>query len=294
MRDLVGVAAGIAGGGALALLFTIGTGALWSVLLLTNLATAPAVPWAVGVMGLVLLAIWLYLGGSGPPARTAASRRAHRRARRLPPQVLGWALLAGGLSVVALAGLWMVLIQLAPVPARRLPSPSGYPLTTVALALVMGSLVSAVTEEAGFRGYFQVELERRLPALAAILLPCLVISPGHALTQGFVWPVLLFYFLVDLSLGLLAYLADSILPGLAVHGAGLLAFFTLVWPRDGGRRLLSQGGADAWFWVHAAEMVLFAGLATLAFAGLARATRSQRSGRCSPGGRWAPRPSQGS
>jgi membrane protease YdiL (CAAX protease family) len=290
MRDLVG----IAGNGALALLLTAGSGAVWSVLLLTNLATTPAIPWAVAVMGALLLAIWLYLGGSGPPARTAAWRRAHRRGHPLPPRVLGWALAAGGLSVIALAGLWTVLFQLVPVTSNRLPNLSSYPPATVALALVMASLVSAVSEEAGFRGYFQVALEGRLPALVAIVLPCLLISPAHGLTQGFVWPVLLFYLLVDLSLGLLAYLANSILPGLVVHAAGLLAFFTLVWPRDAGRRLLSQGGADAWFWLHLVQLVLFAGLAALAFAGLARAARGQRSGRSSPRGRWAPRPSQGS
>jgi membrane protease YdiL (CAAX protease family) len=277
---------GIAGSGALALLLTLAGGGIWSGLLLANLAATPAVPWSVAVMGLLLWAAWRYLGGTWPPMRTAAWRRAHRRANPLPWRALVVALLAGGLSVGSLAGFWSVLFQLVKIPSNRLPDLSRYPLTTVVLVLVMSSLVAAVTEEVGFRGYFQVSLEGRLPAAAAILLPCLLISPAHALTQGFLWPVLLFYLLVDLSLGLAAYLTGSILPGVAIHAAGLLAFLTLVWPRDAGRRLVSQGGADTWFWIHLAEFAVFAPLATLAFTSLARAMRASRGG--STPGRPAP------
>jgi membrane protease YdiL (CAAX protease family) len=279
---------GIAGSGVLAFLLTVTGGGIWTGLLLANLAATPAVPWSVAVMGLLLWTAWRYLGGSWPPLRTAAWRRSHRRANPLPWPVLRVALLAGGLSVGALAGFWSVLFQLVKIPSNRLPDLSRYPLTTVVLTLVMSSLVAAVTEEVGFRGYFQVSLERRLPAAAAILLPCLLISPAHAMTQGFLWPVLLFYLLVDISLGLTAHLTDSIVPGVAIHAAGLLAFFTLVWPRDAGRQLISQGGADAWFWIHLAEFLLLAPLAALAFTSLARAMRSRRVG-FTPG-RSAPYP----
>jgi membrane protease YdiL (CAAX protease family) len=273
---------GTVGSGALGFVLTVAGGGVWTGLLFVNLATTPAVPWSVVLMGLLLWCTWRYLGGSWASRGTASWRRAHRRSNLLPPATIVWALLAGTFFVAALAGFWSVLFQLVKLPSNHLPDFSRYPLLTAALVLGMASLVSAVTEEVGFRGYFQVSLESRLPAAAAIVLQALLLSPAHALTQGFFWPVLLFYLLVDVSLGLTAYLTNSILPGLAIHAAGLLAFFTLVWPRDAGRRLVSSGGADTWFWVHLCQFVLFAALAVLAFASLARTRRSQRSGLGSP------------
>jgi hypothetical protein len=74
----------------------------------------------------------------------------------------------------------------------------------------------------------------------------LLLAPRHALTQGFVWPTLVFYLFADVMLGVLAYLTQSILPGIVVHAIGLLTFFTLVWPNDATRRLAVSGGSDAW------------------------------------------------
>jgi hypothetical protein len=85
-----------------------------------------------------------------------------------------------------------------------------------------------------------------------------------------VWPTLLFYFFVDVMFGVTAYLTKSILPGIAVHTIGLLTFFTLVWPHDAARRLVSEGGADTWFWLHVVQVLIFTPLAILAFRRLAQ------------------------
>jgi membrane protease YdiL (CAAX protease family) len=174
------------------------------------------------------------------------------------------------LSIVALTGLWIVLFQLVKVPGNRLPDFSSYPLLTVVFALLMASIVGAVTEEAGFRGYLQSVLEREVSGPAAIVSAALLLAPGHGLTQGFVWPTLLFYFFVDVMFGVTAYLTKSIRPGIVVHTIGLLTFFTLVWPSDATRRLVSESGADTWFWVHIVQVLLFTLLAILAFRRLAQ------------------------
>ena len=101
--------------------------------------------------------------------------------------------------------------------------------------------------------------------------------PGHALTQGFVWSTILFYLVVDIAYGATAWLTDSVLPGMVAHATGLLLFFSIVWPRDATRRLVTAGGADAWFWVHLAQALLFGAAAVWAFAGLASRTRSARA-----------------
>ncbi len=258
--------------GVLALALTLFGGGIWAALLIANLATSPAIPWSVPAMALVLWAAWRYLGGSGPPRSTSEVRRRHLRADRVSGQALIWALLAGALSIVALTGFWIVLFQLAKAPGNTLPDFSKYPPVTVALVLGMASLVGAVTEEAGFRGYLQGFLEREFGARAAILGGALMMAPGHGLTQGFVWSTMLFYLFVDVTFGVTAYLTASILPGIVTHTAGLLTFFTLIWPYDAARHLVSEEGATPWFWIHVAQAVTFSALALLAFRHLASIT----------------------
>jgi len=258
--------------GILALILTILAGGVWSALLITNLVTSPAIPWAIIVMALLLWLMWQYLDGKGRPQSTSETRHSYLRAKLVSPRVFAWALLAGAFSIVALIGLWIVLFQLVKAPGNGLPNFSRYPLLSVALVLVMASLVGAVTEEAGFRGYFQGVLEREFGGPTAIVIASFVMVPGHGLTQGFVWTTILFYFFVDIIFGMMAYLTKSILPGIVVHAIGLLTFFTLVWPYDATRRLVSDGGADAWFWVHTAQAIIFTVLAVWAFRQLAKVT----------------------
>lgn len=252
-------------------------GGIWTVLLVANLALSPTVPWAVAVMGVLLWLLWQYFGGRWWPRTTAEMRRHALRARRVPRNVFLWALLAGTLSIVSLAGLWFVLFQVAGLPSRTLLNYSTYPFFTVALVLVMASLVSSVPEEAGIRGYFQGALEWRVGTVAAILIPALVIAPGHALTQGFSWPTFVFYLCADVMLGVMAYLTGSIVPGVVVHSLGLLIFFTLVWQVDTIQQLVGAGSDNLWFWIHVAQVIIFAALAIFAFVQLARRTAGVRA-----------------
>ena len=174
--------------GILAFVLTVFAGGVWTVLLISNVATSPAIPWAVGVMALLLWLMWQYLGGRVGATSTSEARRRYLRARPLPRQVFAWAVVAGMLSIVALVGYWIVLFQLVKIPARVLQNFSGYPLLTVALVLVMASLVSSLAEEVGFRGYFQGILEHKVGGPVAIVIAALLIAPAHGLTQGFVWP----------------------------------------------------------------------------------------------------------
>jgi membrane protease YdiL (CAAX protease family) len=267
----------LVGSTVLAVILTLAVGGLWTVLVSLNLATTPALPWAVVAMALILWLLWRYMGGAGWPRSTAPARRRARRANPVTGLVFAWALLADALAIVALIGLWIVLSQLVMVPGNPLPNFANYPWLTVALVLGMASLVAAVTEEVGIRGYVQGTLERVVRPPVAIVIAALAIAPGHGLTQGFVWPTLLFYLLVDVTFGVTAYLSDSILPGMVVHGVGILLFFALIWPQDATRRSVRDGGADGWFWVHVAQAIVFAALAILAFVRLARVSGGARA-----------------
>ena len=277
MHSLFGRIPAVVWSGALAFVLTVFAGGIWTVLLISNAATSPAIPWAVAVMALLLWMMWQYLGGKWGPRSTSQARHHYLRARPLSGQVFAWALVAGLLSIVALVGYWIVLFQLVKIPARVLQNFSGYPLLTVVLVLVMASLVSSLAEEVGFRGYFQGILEQKVSGPVAIVIAALLIAPAHGLTQGLLWPILLWYFFVDVMFGGMAYLTKSILPSAVVHSIGLLIFFTLVWPYDAQRRLIWETGANTGFWIAAAQAIIFTVLALLAFIRLARVTKRARA-----------------
>jgi membrane protease YdiL (CAAX protease family) len=241
---------------------------VWGVLLIANLGTTPAIPWSAPAMAVVLWLMWQYLGGRWWSRSTSESRRRCLRANRVPGRVFAWTLVAGVLSIAALTGYWIVMFQLFKMRGNSLPDVSKYPLLTVAALLVMASLVAPFTEEAAFRGYCQSILEREFRGPAAIVISSILFALAH-LTQGFYLPKLFVYFLAGLVFGLPAYLANSTLPSIPVHILADMTFFALVWPHDTARRLVWQGGADSWFWVHVAQATVFTALAIVAYKKLA-------------------------
>ena len=260
----------VIGFGLLAFAITTLAGGVWSALLITNLQSTPGVPWSVPAMAILLWLAWSYLAGKGWPHSTSEARRRYLRADRKSARIHLWAATAGGFGVIALAGYWIVLFQLIRMPPNVFSDVSAYPRFTVALMILMGSLVSPLMEEAGFRGYFQVALERQCRAPVAVVISSVIFALAHGPTQGFLWPKLLFYFLVGVVFGTTAYLTNSILPAIPVHFVGLLIFFTLIWPQDAARPLIADVGTDTWFWIHAAQAILFSIFTLWAFQQLAR------------------------
>ena len=244
--------------------------AIWGGLLAANFRNSPqAPPWSVLPMAVVLWAIWTYLGGRWWPPQTSEARRRGLRAN--PVSATGFLLsfLAGALAIVALAGFWIVFFQLVKTPPNASVDPSKYPLLTIVLLVVMSSLVSPIVEEIAFRGYCQQILERHFSGTVAVLLSSLLFMLAHA-NHGWYWTKLSVYFLAGIVFGAIARLTNSILTSLPVHIFADLTFFTLIWPRDASRVLVSAGGADQWFWAHVVQAVVFTCLAILLFGRLAK------------------------
>jgi membrane protease YdiL (CAAX protease family) len=249
----------------------------WGALIVGNVNTTPAVPWSVAGMAIVLVVALLYLGGRWGPASTADWRQAHLRARLVPGHVLGWALLGGAFALVALVGLWIVLVELTKVGGNpTIPSSNRVPPVALGLMLVMGSFVSSLSEEAAFRGYAQVTLERVMGGAGAVAISSLFFMLWHGPTQGFQWSKLLFYFLVGVVFGTIAFLTQSTVPAWPIHLAGDLIFFFLIWPQDATRRYVVRDGADAWFWMYTAATVVFTALAIIAFRRLVLVARARQ------------------
>lgn len=263
---------------ALALLVAGIASLVWSGLLLTNLAISPAILWSVIVMAGALWLMWWYLGGGWRPRSTSERRRALLRFRRVPRTMTLWALLAGGLSLVALVGLWITLVELTKVGGNpTIPTGKDIPAWTLALLLVMGSFVSSLTEEWAFRGYAQVTLEGAFGGVGAVAISSLFFMLYHGPTQGFAWSKLLFYFLVGVVFGTIAFMTKTTLLAWPAHLAGDLTFFFLIWPNDATRPYVFHDGAGTSFWLYAAMAVVFTVLAVWAFRQLYRVRRGSRA-----------------
>jgi membrane protease YdiL (CAAX protease family) len=247
--------------------------AIWSAILVANLKTTPTIPWSVALMIVLLWMIWQYLGGRWWPRSNSDTRRRYLHANGVPARVFAWAILSGALSLIALSAYWRVMAQIVRIPSGVLPDMSMYPRLTVALMVVMGSLVSPILEQAGIWGYCQSMLERAFSGPAAVLLAAIVFAIlPHPPMHSPLWPRLVLYFSTGAMLSLTAYLTKSILPGLTIHIVGLLTFFVLVFPYAANRPLLSEGGADWIFWIHMSQAIIFTALAAFSFVHLASVT----------------------
>jgi membrane protease YdiL (CAAX protease family) len=263
----------VVGYGLLALFMIGAAGLIWGTLIYANLKTSPSLPWSLPAMVIVLWLMWQYLSGKGWPRSTSAKRRLLLRANPVSRQALGWSALAGTLAIGALAGFWIVLARLVRMPPNvLLPGNFAFSPVLVAGIMIGASLVAPITEESAMRGYLQMILEREFQPAIAVMLSSFFFALAHV-TQGLSLPKLLMYFLVGVTFGTMAYLNDSILPGIPVHIAGDLAFFLFIWPHDAARNLVWQSGADGWFWLHVSQAFGFTALSLLAFRQLHRLRR---------------------
>jgi membrane protease YdiL (CAAX protease family) len=253
----------------------IGQG-LWGGLVILNMKTSPGLPWAAPTMLVLLVLLWRYLSGRGWPASTSAKRKTSLNAKPVSAEVMIWSLIAGGLGIVALAGGWIVAFQMIKMPLNVLTNPGDYPLPTMIAFLVLGSLAAPFSEEAAFRGYAQSILQRWYAAPVAIVITSVLFALAH-FPQGLSLPKMSLYFGAGVLFGSVAYFARSIWASIPVHIAADLTFFTLVWPHDPARHLIWETGADAWFWIHAAQTVVFLALSVLAFRQLAKVAARGRA-----------------
>lgn len=157
--------------GLLALLMIAVPSAIWGALVLANLKVSPTIPCCLPAVVMVLWLFWQYVGGRGWPRSTTAERSVLRRANPVSGKAFLWSLVAGGLAIVALAGLWIVLFQLVKLPPNVLLPANFISTPWMVGAIVLGaSLVALITEESAVRGYLQVVLEREFRPLTAVTL----------------------------------------------------------------------------------------------------------------------------
>lgn len=196
----------------------------WVALIRRNVREHPEWPWAAATTGCLLLLMLVWLVGRGWPQRTSAFRRFHLRLWR--PEPGAWS----GDNLVTILGLIGALIGLNVVHvlmgATRPPEDiSVYPTTAIRFSiLLMGPMVAGVVEEMAFRGYMQSHLERIGPTFAILVSSAAftLLHASHGL--AYLLAVAPGFFLASVVYGYLALRSGSILPGMALHFAGDLAY----------------------------------------------------------------------
>jgi len=216
---------------------------------LTLRGPAQAVP--ITLAYLVLYLVWV--SGNLPPKST---RDARRRAFR-PLQLGGWGLLAAlAFAVTVEAGLFL-LFRFTPFPReafRTLPAlPHASPLLTWA-TIATGALVAGICEETGFRGYLQQPIEARHGPVLAILVSSALFTVFHLNQAWATLAMLPVIFVAGALLGLLAWAARSLVPGIIGHATMDVANFAYWWTGyvgDYSQRPISQTGIDKAFLIEA-------------------------------------------
>jgi membrane protease YdiL (CAAX protease family) len=249
-----------------------------NVLFAANLRLFPAFPWAVLLTALYLWFFWRYLGGAGPPEETSAERRESLRANRVSGRVWAWALVAGGIGIVALVLGLRLANRFVVLPAQQLPDLSQVPKLTVLSLLLFGAPVAGLIEESAFRGYMQGPIERRYGLPLAILVSGTMFAVAHLDFQLILWP---YYVAVAAIYGTVTSLSGSIFPAMVLHTLGnvysnldLWLHGQAEWQAPASQAAsIWKTGADRSFWL-ATLATLVALAATLwAFRRLARAAR---------------------
>jgi membrane protease YdiL (CAAX protease family) len=220
--------------------------AVWSLFL----AVIPA-PWSVLVMIPVLLVYWRLF------------------TRKYVPRVGPWGagrvrapqLVAALLFVLIVQASFVVTFCLIPFPAERFTADykelERMPVWTAWSLIVMGSIVAAICEETGFRGYMQMALQKRYGPKGAIVSTSIFFTLIH-LSHSWALPILPHIFGASVLLGLLAWRSGSLIPGIIGHAILDIFDYSCWWTTITGkidRKTIVETGVNAHFVIWALLLV---------------------------------------
>lgn len=255
--------------------------ALWK-----HLQKGTQVPWTVlPMLGIVALS-WRYLSGWGWPSATSEGRR--RALRAFWPSAGTTPLTLVSVVAIAFCAVSAVIVglRLGRFPAEDFaPSQALLALPPVLAwsKVMMISLAAGFFEEAGFRGYLQSALEGRLRPTLAIALTSLLfwaIHLGHGWATGDLIQTLAIavpFFVASAFLGALAYVTNTIGPGMVAHTIMDAVLLPLQWGLAGSYNVmpLEESGVDRHFVVWSSVLVCSAAVSVYALVGLSRTRASQ-------------------
>jgi membrane protease YdiL (CAAX protease family) len=230
-------------------LITAAAGNVW-LLLLLNMGVQLA-----AVIEVIFLALFLWWAhGGGPPRAAQAARvKVFRRSRLTSRQWL-WGLIAALFFAATVHASIVLLFRFMPYPAAAFRR--GYDLSFILsqplrwLAVVVSAASAAICEETGFRGFMQQPIEHRHGASVAVFVSSLCFMALH-LTKAWASPgIVPTVFGAGVLLGLLAWSARSLIPGIVGHFVMDVGLFAYWWTGIAGNfaaRPITETGADRSF-----------------------------------------------
>jgi membrane protease YdiL (CAAX protease family) len=199
------------------------------------------------------LYIWWATGG-GPPRRTQDSRAFAFRRRALSSTRWFWGIVAAVFFAVTIHTSIVLLFRFVPFPKEAFRH--GYNFSFIPslplkwLAVVVSATSAGICEETGFRGYMQRPIEQRHGAPIAIVVSSLLFTLLHLNKTWATLGMVPIVFLAGILLGLLAWSAGSLIPGMIGHvmmDIGLFAYWWTGIAGDFTARPITETGIDVSF-----------------------------------------------
>lgn len=213
------------------LILELGT-RLWSLLALANIKSTPFLPWSFPLMAVILWLIWNYLNGRWRPESNQEKRQSWMRANKIEGRQKLWAWTAASLLGCSLLLLIIISTRLIDFPSGQIEQVeriSIYSPITVLALIIMTSVVAGIMEEVAFRAYMQKPMEEKSSPALAIGIVALFFSLLHLPNATIAPQLLLLFFLGSLGWGILAYLSNSIIPGVVVHSLVDIISYVFLW-----------------------------------------------------------------
>jgi membrane protease YdiL (CAAX protease family) len=203
----------------------------------------------------VFLSLYIWWAGGGGPSRKMQDSRAFAfRRRALSSTQWFWGIVAAVFFAVTIHAAIVLLFRFSPFPKEAFRH--GYNFSFIPtlplkwLAVVVSATSAGICEETGFRGYMQRPIEQRHGAPIAILVSSLFFTLLHLNKTWATLGMIPIVFLAGILLGLLAWSAGSLVPGMIGHvmmDIGLFAYWWTGIAGDFTARPITETGVDVSF-----------------------------------------------
>jgi membrane protease YdiL (CAAX protease family) len=222
-------------------------------------------PISIAGMLIPLWIYWKFFSGEWIKGKWT-SRAVLFRNNQMPAVIMKWSLLAGLLFVMIVQSSFVITFRMIELPesfSSQYTIIDTLPFGTALFSIAMASLVAGVCEEVGFRGFMQVPLEKKFGPAFAIGVTSIIFSLAH-LDRSWAITIMPVIFFAGILLGVLAYQAQSLVPGIIGHTILDMFDYSLWWTKLFGRfewKTISETGLDAhfitWLLIFAASLLVF-------------------------------------
>lgn len=195
-------------------------------------------PWSLLTMLPILWAFVKYFSGRWVVNGNTNFRKVNFRRVKLSSKEVKLSLLAALLFVLVFQSSFVITFRLIQFPEIAFKSQykllDNLPAWLAWSTILIGSLVAGICEETGFRGYMQVPLEKKYGAFWGIIITSAFFFLLH-LDKTWAPLIIIHIFFASILLGILAYNADSLLPGILAHTIMDIFNFSYWWSSVAGK-----------------------------------------------------------